>query len=65
MAISTTTEGVAAGALVKVSLAGVDAMEVPGVVLEVLGTATQHDGRLALHCRVVEGTVPAALIFRW
>jgi hypothetical protein len=65
MAILTLSEGVEIGSRVRVTLAGTDAVEVPGVVLEVMSVAAQPDGRFALHCRVLEGTVPAALIFRW
>jgi hypothetical protein len=64
LAISTTTE-VEAGSRVKVMVAGLDATEVPGVIVEVLSVVPQADGRLSLHCRVVDGTVPASLIFRW
>jgi hypothetical protein len=35
------------------------------VVLEVLDTANWQEGRRVLHCRVLEGMVPATMIFSW
>lgn len=65
MAILTSTR-VEAGSRVVVWNAGGSPRDVASsVVLEVLDSADWQDGRRILRCRVVDGMVPASVIFCW